>query len=63
MKLSKMRAKARSAFGRGDTYFRYDDGRLAFRSDMVPSGVVRVEVAVIRGRQFTKPQAARQRDV
>lgn len=58
MKLSKLRAKARSAFALGKQYRRYADGALMQVGDLVPAGVVTVEVAVIRGRQFTRPQAA-----
>lgn len=58
MKVSKQRRKARSLFKRGMTYHRYPDGGLGNQ----PQEGVSVEVALVRGRQFTKPQAAKQRD-
>jgi len=61
MKLSKMRKKARSAFKKPrNIRYRGDDGRLFMLPD--PCTGVTVPVVVVRGRQFTKPQCAVQRD-
>lgn len=58
MKLSKLRQKARAAFTRGCVWLRTDDGRL----HAADPAELFVEVVVIRGRQFTRPQCAVQSD-
>lgn len=56
MKLSKLRQKARSAYTRGCVWLRTEDGRL----HAADPAELYVEVVVIRGRHFTRPQCAKQ---
>lgn len=59
MKLSKMRAKARSKFRRDMALYRWPDGSIFWEPAKPEAGEgVSVEVVFIRGREFTKPQAA-----
>lgn len=59
MKLSKMRRKARSAFKHPRRILFRDDAGVIDARPGVGDEVV-VPVVVVRGRVFTRPQAARQ---
>lgn len=67
MKVSKQRAKARSAFKRPRNIQYKDEGgtvhpeRFYLVDNCHPAEAV-IPVVVIRGRAFTRPQCARQRD-
>lgn len=63
MKVSKQRRKARSLFKRGLQLHRWPDGSIFWAPATAADGVgASVGVVFIRGREFTRPQCARQKD-
>lgn len=58
MKASKLRQKARAQFTRGRIWYREETPQFAILTE-TPRSPNAVEVTLVRGRVFTRPQAAR----